>query len=193
MAPKKKFSRKQIIDAAFEIAQLEGIDHVTIRKVADRLESSIAPIYVNFNDVEELKQEVFQEIVELSHRMLTEQDSGDPFFDIGIASLRFAREYRVLFRDLVMKPNDYMESYDDDMGNHLVEQMKMDADLEGFTDEELRMILLKMRIFMAGLTIMVAGDSLPGDLNEEKEIELLHHTADDVITAARMRKNGNLQ
>ncbi len=60
MAPKSKFKKDQIIDAAFEIARTEGIDRITIRKVAEKLGSSIAPIYVNFKEVDELIQEVIK-------------------------------------------------------------------------------------------------------------------------------------
>lgn len=56
MPPKNKFSKEQISEAAFAIAESEGIDRITIRKVADRLGSSIAPIYVNFTDVEALSK-----------------------------------------------------------------------------------------------------------------------------------------
>lgn len=56
MPPKNKFSKEQISEAAFAIAENEGIDRITIRKVADRLGSSIAPIYVNFTDVEALSK-----------------------------------------------------------------------------------------------------------------------------------------
>ena len=50
MAPKKKYSKEKIIDSAFEVARIEGIDSITIRKVAEKMGSSIAPIYVNFNE-----------------------------------------------------------------------------------------------------------------------------------------------
>jgi len=32
-----------------------------------------------------------------------EQNSGQPFRDIGIGGIKFAREYSVLYRDLIMK------------------------------------------------------------------------------------------
>lgn len=41
MPPKKKFSEEQIIDAAFEIAKTEGMDSITIRKVAFQMGLSI--------------------------------------------------------------------------------------------------------------------------------------------------------
>ncbi|MCJ8008354.1 TetR/AcrR family transcriptional regulator [Lederbergia wuyishanensis] len=188
MAPKKKFTKEQVIDAAFEIAKKEGMDTISIRKVAEKMGSSIAPIYVNFNEVEELKREVMKKIIELSNQLLSEENSGHPFQDIGVASLRFAREYSVLFRDLVMKQTEYLSSYDEDMGHGLVELMKGDSDLEGFSKEELMTIFFKMRVFTVGLSVMVANGLLPEEFNEEKGVELLNSTATDVITSARLNK-----
>jgi AcrR family transcriptional regulator len=191
MAPKSKFKKEQIIDAAFEIARTEGIDRITIRKVADKLGSSIAPIYVNFNKVDELIEEVIKKTHTISKQLLMEQNTGNPFHDIGVASLRFAKEYSVLFRDLVMKKNDHMNNQEDDMGN-LVELMKQDPLLEGLTEGELMTILLKMKIFQTGLSIMVANGLLPDDFDEEKMIHMLNSTAMDIVTAAQMRKAGNV-
>ncbi|MGI2296349.1 TetR/AcrR family transcriptional regulator [Paenibacillus sp. GXUN7292] len=111
MPPKPKFSKEQIINSAFHIAKIEGLDKITIRKVADHLGGSSAPIYVNFNDVGELKRSVIHKIVDLSQQMLREYRSGNPFRDIGIASLKMAIEYPVLIRDFVLKPNDYLKDY----------------------------------------------------------------------------------
>lgn len=189
MPPKKKFSKQQIIDAAFEIAKEEGMSRITIRKVADHLGSSIAPIYVNFNNVDELMEAVRQKMIELSYQLLEEENSGKPFHDFGVASLRFAKEYPVLFRDLVTNQTILSQNYDQDMGQGLIERMKGDEDLEGFSDEELMAIFLKMRIFTTGLSVMVASGMLPEEFNEEMGVELLNSMAADVISSAYLRKN----
>lgn len=189
MAPKKKFSKEQIVDAAFEIARSEGLDSVTTRKVADKLGSSVAPIYVNFKEIDELIKEVIKKVADISKQYVMEIDSGNPFHDIGVASVRFAKEYSVLFRDLVMKPNEYMQDYNEEMIDNLIEMMKKDADLEGFSEDELNMILLKMKIFQTGLSTMVANGLFPNDISEEQMIELLDSTASDIIIAARFRRN----
>ncbi|NIK77107.1 AcrR family transcriptional regulator [Paenibacillus castaneae] len=191
MAPKSKFTKEQIIDAAFDIARTEGIDGITIRKVAERLGSSIAPIYVNFKEVDELVQEVIQKTFAISKQLLMEQNSGHPFHDIGVASLRFAKEYSVLYRDLVMKENEYLNSQDDEMAI-LVELMRRDPDLEGLTEGELMTLLLKMKIFQTGLCVMVANGLLPVEFDEEKMMHLLNSTAMDIIGAAQIRKAGNV-
>lgn len=190
MGPKIKFTKERIIDAAYEIAKIEGIDNITIRKIAEKMGSSIAPIYVNFKDVNELIQAVISKIFIVSHQMLLEVDTGNPFLDMGVASLRFAKEYPILFRDLIIKKNHYMKNYDQEMGTVLIEQMKKDPELTGFTNEDLMTILLKMRIFQLGLSVMIANGLLSDDFTEEKAIELLKSTANDVITTAHVLKKG---
>ncbi len=186
MPPKKKYTKEQIVNEAFEIAKEEGIDNITIRKVAKRLKSSIAPIYVNFQDVEELIGEVIKKTFALGKEFLDEDSSGEPFRDIGMASLRFAREYPVLFRDLIMKQNDYMKDYDQDMGQPLIEEMKRDPQMEGLSETELQNILLKMRVVQTGLSVMIANGLLPMSFGEEEEIKLLDDIAADIVYATRM-------
>lgn len=184
MPPTKKYSREEIIDRAFEIAKQEGISNITIRKVAEKLKSSVAPIYVNFESVNELTQAVLKKTFAISQEILAEQSTGHPFKDIGLASLRFAKEYPVLFRDLALNRNTYMQDNRQDMDSMLVEEMKNDPELEGFTEGELLNILLKMEVFQTGLSLMVCN----GLINEEKAIELLGDTATDVILAGKSRK-----
>jgi len=191
MAPKNKFTKEQIIDAAFEIARLEGMHGITIRKVADQLGSSIAPIYVNFKDVNELIREVMRKVADISKQYLAEIDSGNPFHDIGVASVRFAKEYSEIFRGLVMRPNHHTQDYDEDMGGMIIAMMKQDADLAGLSEDELQLILLKMRIFQTGLSIMVANGLFLDNDYEAKAIELLDSTASDIITAARLRRHSS--
>jgi len=188
MAPRKKFTKEDIISAAFNIAKDEGLDAITIRKVAEQLGSSIAPIYVNFNDVEELIQEVIQHTFTIVKNLILEQNTNHPFRDIGIASIKFAKQYSILYRDLIMKDNPYMQ-HDEEKLQFIIEQMKKDPILDGFSNHELRQIILKMDIFQTGLAVSVANGLLPDDFTEEKMIAMLDDIAEDVVLAARIRKD----
>jgi AcrR family transcriptional regulator len=189
MGPKIKFTKEQIIDAAFEIAKAEGIDNITMRKIAEKMGSSVAPIYVNFKDTHELTEALLERIIGISQRLLIEESSGDPFYDMGKASLRFAMEYSVLFRDLVMKNNSYIRGYDEKMTPALIEEMKKDPELDGFTIDELKTILLKLRIFQLGLSVMAANRMLPKDYKLQDLMDILSSAADDVILSERLRKH----
>lgn len=105
MPPKIQFSKQDIVEAAFQLAAEEGIDAITARQVARRLGSSVAPIYHNFEHIEALKRAVVDRVVEIGRAMMQQRYTGDPFLDVGIAGLKFAREYSTLFRDLVLRPN----------------------------------------------------------------------------------------
>lgn len=188
MGPKVKFTREQIIDTAFEIAQTEGIDSITMRKIAEKMGSSVAPIYVNFKNIDELNEALMERIISISRHLLMEENTGNPFRDIGTASLRFAVEYSVIFRDLVIKSGKYMQGYDEKMMPALIEEMQKDPELKGFTIDEIKTILLKMRIFQLGLSMMAANSLLPKEYNMQDMMEILSSTADDVIMSAKIRR-----
>ncbi len=188
MGPKNKFSKEQIIDAAFELAQEEGLDNITMRKIAKQMGSSVAPIYVNFKNNEELRAALIEKIISISHQLLIEESTGDPFYDMGRASLRFAMEYSVLFRDLVLKTNKYMQGYDEKMLPVLIAEMQKDPELNSFSIDELRTILLKMRIFQLGLSVMVANDMLAQEYGKQDLMNLLSSAAHDVVLAAKLNQ-----
>lgn len=54
MPTKIKITKEMILDAAFEIAKEEGIEGVSNRTIAKRLNSSIRPIYYQFENSKEL-------------------------------------------------------------------------------------------------------------------------------------------
>jgi AcrR family transcriptional regulator len=188
MGPKVKFTREHIIDAAFDIAQKEGIDGISMRKIADKMGSSVAPIYQNFKNVDELNEALMERIIGISRQLLMEESTGNPFRDIGIASLRFAVDYSVIFKDLLLKSGKYLQGYDEKMMPVLIEEMQKDPQLNGFNVEELKTILLKMRIFQIGLSIMAANGLLPKDCSKQDMMDILSSTADDVIISAKLRR-----
>lgn len=187
MAPKTRFTKQDIVLAAFDIAKTDGIESITIRKVAERLGSSIAPIYVNFNDAEELIQQVVDKAFQVARGLITQQKSGQPFRDIGMASLRFAKEYPVLYRDLIMKNNPHMKNTPEQI-REVIGLMKLDPELAGFSDSELQSILLKMQTFQTGLCVMLANDLFTESVDDDKMIHMMDEAAQDFIRAARMRK-----
>ena len=188
MPPKAKFTRDQIIDAAFEIAQTEGIDAITMRKIAKKMNSSVAPIYVNFKDVNELNEALMERIISISLQLLKEENSVNPLIKMGKACLRFAMEYSVIFRDLVAKNGKYMQGYDVKMMPTLVEEMQNDAQLKGLPVDELKIILLKIIIFQLGLSIMAANSLLPEEFNKQDMMDILSSATDDVIMSSKLSK-----
>lgn len=190
MPPKNKFTKDQLVDVAFSIACQEGFHSITIRKIADRLGSSIAPIYVNFKDVEELKQEVVSKALAISKDLISQQNSGDPFLDIGIASVIFAKKYPLLFDELGLKNNGYYNNYVTSK-EFALNQMKQDPELSQFEDCELELLLIKMQAFQAGLSVLARNECYANILTEEMIIKMLNDTGRDILIG--MKKQGGME
>ena len=43
--PKQRITREMVVNAAFELARTEGMEHVLVKTIAERLGWSVQPIY----------------------------------------------------------------------------------------------------------------------------------------------------
>ncbi len=102
MPPKVKFQKQEIVQAAFEVARTSGLENVTAREVASRLEVSPRPIFTYYSTMDQLKHDVYvlakQHYGAYIRKGLTE---NIPFLGVGKQYIRFAKEepqlYRMLF------------------------------------------------------------------------------------------------
>lgn len=187
MPPKTKFDKNAIVDAALEVAKEKGFSGITARNVANQLHSSVAPIYVNFSTIEDLVEAVVQRVFAISEELLAKQKGQSLFENIGKASLAFAREYPVLFRELSIQPNPYMASYET-VENFMIESLAEDEAMQDWTLEERKRLLLKMRVFQMGLSVMVANGHVPSWLDNQEFDELLMEVGNDVLIAQQIKR-----
>jgi AcrR family transcriptional regulator len=192
MPPKPKFERSDIVEAAFAIAREEGLEAVKARRVADSLGSSVAPIYDNFSSIDELVRAVVEQALAVSRSILAEQKGESVFENMGRASLVFSRRYPVLVRDLVLKPNPWISS-SEQQDHRLVEMMGEDPDLAGWSQAERRRLLLQMRAFQLGLMLMTANKQIPSWAADIDLEELLMQSADDLVQARNISSNRSEQ
>ncbi len=187
MPPKTIFNKDNIIKAAFEIAKESGFSAITARSVAKRLGSSVAPIYLNFETIENLMEAVVQHVFAVSNAIMAKQEGTDIFENIGKASIEFAREYPVLFRELIMQPNQYMTTYET-VEKELIEAMAEDEAMRGWTINDKKRLLFKMRVFQIGLSAMVANDHVPSWLNEKNVDELLMEMGEELLLIQKIKR-----
>jgi len=182
MPPKTRFERSDIVEAAFGIARDEGLEAVKARRVADKLGSSVAPIYNNFETIDELVRAVVEHVLAISRSILAEQQGDSVFENIGRASLVFARRYPMLVRDLVLKPNPWIAS-NEQQDHTLVEMMAEDPALADWSQAERRRLLLQMRAFQMGLTLMTANQQIPSWAADIDLEQLLMQTSTSLVQA----------
>ena len=102
MAPKNKFTKEAMADAALRVVRTRGIDGLTAKTMADELGTSTQPIFTAFGSMDGVKRAVCAAAMRVYERYA---DAGlrekTPFFGVGMQYIRFAREepelYRLLF------------------------------------------------------------------------------------------------
>ena len=102
MAPRNKYTREEMIEAAVRVVRKKGIDALTAKALASELGVSTQPVFTCFHTIEEAKREVltaaervYDRYVEDGLRMKV------PFLGVGMQYIHFAKEepqlYRLLF------------------------------------------------------------------------------------------------
>lgn len=188
MPRKSKYESDEIVEVALDIAKIEGLAGITARRIAEKLESSVAPIYVKFDNIEKLKEEVIKKFFSLSDKMISKQDGSSYYKKVGKASIAIAKEYPILYRELVVQPNPYLPSYDDTEKNIIAEMIK-DEQFQGWTLEQIKNLFLKLKVFQTGLTVMIASQNIPSRLSESDLRELLIEVGQDLLLIEEQKDN----
>lgn len=108
MAPKNKFTRKEMVAAAVRVVQKRGAAALTAKSLAEELGTSTQPVFTCFGTMEALKAEVYVAAERLFDEYLTNGlKEKISFLGFGSQYIRFARKepelYRLLF---LMRPDD---------------------------------------------------------------------------------------
>lgn len=114
MPPKAKFTREKIIDAAISVTKEQGISAVTAREVGKQLGTSSTPVFVAFENMEDLKQEVYQAIKYDFYNYICEGLNYTPAFKgFGFKMIEYARKFPKLFAVVHMNFSTDEINYDD--------------------------------------------------------------------------------
>ncbi len=160
MPPKAKFSREEIIDAAFEIVRRDGFDALTARSLGAKLGSSPRPIFTVFDSMEEVQDKVKTAARDLYEKYEDEGMSGaQAFKGSGTGYIRFAAEQPKLFQLLFMKEMENVPDSDKVLSiiDRYYEKIVASVQSEyGFSRETAKDIYLHMWIYSHGIASLLA-------------------------------------
>lgn len=102
MAPKNKFTKEEMVEAALRVVRAKGIGGLTAKTLADELGTSTQPVFTAFKSMDGVKQEVYAAAVRVYDGYTNAGlQENIPFLGVGMQYIRFAREepelYRLLF------------------------------------------------------------------------------------------------
>ncbi len=184
MPPRKQFSRERVLHVTFDLLRSEGMEGITARNIAEKMGSSVGPIYSEFENIEELQLAALQKARVLMEDYSRRKWSDIPFLNMGVGFVCFARDESVLF-DICCKSGSVENGVPND-DNETLERMREDDSLKGFSDEELRSIFNKMSIFAYGMAALVSQGNMADDSTENIK-KILLEAGGDIIFMTKVR------
>ena len=149
MPPKKKIQKSDILAAATQTIRKKGTAALTVRNIAAELNCSTQPLYSEFQNLEQLRQEL---VVYIRDHYLRVQCSN--YKEFARWFLRFAGEEPELFQFIYLRPRAPEERLLDDANcEQTVHQLARSLEMERAQAWQMHQ---RMQYHCYGLGVMIA-------------------------------------
>ena len=156
MARKKEIDKQRILDAAYKLAVRGGIESLTARNIAKAVNCSTQTIYLEFENMQDLRNQVLARISdELKSNTLQQNFTGEPLIDLDLSYLYFAKEHVDLFRAMFVDGKFGNQMIVDTLMGLGIEKFKQQFDAEQYSDERLKHIVIANWIAATGLATLL--------------------------------------
>lgn len=156
MARKKEIDKQRILNAAYKLAVRGGIESLTARNIAKAVNCSTQPIYLEFENMQDLRNQVLARISdELKSNTLQQNFTGEPLIDLDLSYLYFAKEHVDLFRAMFVDGKFGNQMIVDTLMGLGIEKFKQQFDAEQYSDERLKHIVIANWIAATGLATLL--------------------------------------
>lgn len=175
MPPKTEITKEKVLDAAFEMVREHGLDILTARNIANRLNCSTQPIYSAYGRMEEIKDDVFNQAVDFALAGMKQyvNDNNAQAMNLAIGCLMFARDEKQLFKALFLSDyrTEYLKKYNDRLNDELYTAfLQIDHRLSTIDESKTRKIFLKIMTYWLGIGTMINTNTLKLDISEATEM-----------------------
>lgn len=147
----KKISKEAIIDAAVDVLREGGATAINARSVAKKLGCSTQPIYLSFQNMDDLKAAMTQRAIALHTRHVRNSNSDTQYSCYGMGFVKFAAEERHLFRWLYLDGEQFGPYRDDVLLPEIIAAMVNEY---GYTEEVARKLHQDMTYYSYGMAIL---------------------------------------
>ncbi len=106
LPPTPKYTREQILLAAYDLVREKGCDALTARDLGAKLGTSATPIFTAFENMEDLKNEVLKKAkrtFEDYQKAEIERNEYPKYKAMGMAYIKLAKEEKNIFKLLFMR------------------------------------------------------------------------------------------
>lgn len=180
MARKKTITKEQILSAAYDLVATEGFSKFTARNIAAKMKCSTQPIYLEFKNMDDLKEVLFERIHDyLSKEVYPVVHTGHTIIDLSLNYIHFAKNENKLYRALFLEEYGDGRRMQEFSYNYFSNAVKKDPAYQNLSSEEIESLHMGTWIVATGLAaLMTSGIIYPTD--EQIEV-LMHDTIDKVL------------
>ncbi|KRK07885.1 transcriptional regulator [Lactobacillus pasteurii DSM 23907 = CRBIP 24.76] len=159
MARKKEVSREKILDIAYKMAINDGLDGITARNIAKAGHFSTQPLYLEFENMDEIKSEILRRIsTDLKEHTLQKKFTGKPLIDLDLSYINFSKQHTKLFKAMFVDGKFGSEIIEGTLLELGTEKFKEQYPDRNFDDEKLHQIIVFNWINTIGLTALIVNE-----------------------------------
>ncbi|MBD5470369.1 MAG: TetR/AcrR family transcriptional regulator [Lachnospiraceae bacterium] len=173
MARKELITKDRILNTAFELARVDGIESVTARKLAAQIGCSTQPIFRVYSNMSELYTEIYERAIDSfgDYYENFKSDVETPFIHLGLVYINYAKDEKKLFQLLFQSEGRGERSLYELLNGKVGAVSKEINRAAAAGCKNPSGLFMKIWIFIHGCACMVlTGDY---DLTEEETAELL--------------------
>ena len=142
MARKKEIGKKKILAIAYKMVVKDGIESLTARNIAKAGHFSTQPLYLEFESMDELRNEVLHQIADnLRSNILQKQYTSEPMV---LSYIEFAEQHENLFRAMFVDGKFGSKVISDTLIELGILKFKEQYQDDSHTNEKIKNILTRL-------------------------------------------------
>lgn len=163
-----ELSKDRIVKVAVKMVNEDGWDSINARSLAKRLGVSTKPLYRIYNNMDEIKQDIYNEISMQYDEFLTSRiDSKKALLTLCIAYVEFALEYKNLFISLFLSNNLKWKSIENVLDEKWNQSTIINlVNKHGLSFEDAKGLFMNMWLYANGLATLIATNDITMDEQE---------------------------
>ena len=164
-----ELTKDRIVKVAVKMVNENGWDSVNARSLATRLGVSTKPLYRIYNNMDEIKEDIYKEIAHQYDEFLTSRiDSKKALLTLCIAYVEFAQEYKNLFISLFLSNNLKWKSIENVLDEKWNQSTIINlVNKHGYSFEDAKNLFMNMWLYANRLATLIATNEIK---IEEQEI-----------------------
>ena len=158
MPPKQKFSREDVIEAAFQIVRRHGWQGLSARAIAKELDASTRPIYDYFQSMKRIEMEVVKKALAVFVEFIGRDRTGDKWLDQALGYILFAGTEKHLFRCINDETHiHYQKEFARQHWLALRDQLSDDERFQGLPEKAIDRIRVVRWFLVHGIAFLAAN------------------------------------